>query len=135
MTNPAHRKRQPDQSDVSDRLVQLLAAGRALFGLTLLVSPLRMGWLMWGTAAGGASSRMFARGGGSRDLALGVATAVRPRRLELLWLSAACDAADCLVTVIDSRDVPRTRRIVIASGAATMALAHALLAHSARRAG
>jgi hypothetical protein len=117
------------RSDMRQQAV-VLALGRMLFGIALVVAPSRMAALTWGARSPSTAARLYARGGGVRDIALGAATAVSPTPV-LLWMSAACDGADSVVTVLDGGDVPRARRAFIAVGAGVMAAVHATLAAAA----
>lgn len=113
--------------------VLALALGRTLFGVALLLAPSRMANYMWGATSASPAARLYARGGGTRDIALGLATAASPTSPTLLWMSAACDAADSVVTALDGRDVPRARRIWITAGAGGVSLLHVALALAAQR--
>ena len=112
------------------RFVVLLAAGRILFGVGLLTAPKAMTRAMRGAPSAAATTRLYARSGGARDIVLGVAAAAAPSRRDVLWMSAACDAADTLVTVLDHRDLPRSRWLPVTSLACAPALANVVFARA-----
>ena len=112
------------------RVVVLLAAARILFGVGLLTAPGAMTRAMWGAPSAAAPTRMYARSGGARDIVLGIAAAAAPSRRDVLWMSAACDAADTVVTALDHRDVPRSRWLPVTSLACAAALANIVLARA-----
>lgn len=115
-------------------VVVALALGRTLFGVALLLAPSRMAGYMWGASSPSPAARLYARGGGTRDIALGLATVTSPTSPTLLWMGAACDAADSAVAALDGTGVPRARRIWIAAGAGGLSLLHVVLALAATRA-
>ena len=113
-------------------LATLLGVGRAAFGAALIVAPDLMSRRMFGGETTSVAGRLFARGGGLRDLVLGVGVALAPptsgARAALLGMSAACDAGDCLLVVVDTAGVPPSNRRMLVLQTGLLAIVHLGLA-------
>ena len=98
---------------MNDRTIAAgIAAGRIALGAGLLARPteLATGWVGIRDARR-AGARVFARGLGARDVAMGVGTLAAARAgrdlRPLLVAGAAVDLADGLATVADRKSLPR----------------------------
>ena len=119
-----------DFSDVRQRAL-LLARGRIVVGLVLLVLPGVAVRVLFGGGASTPASRTFARLMGARDVVLGIGavTTVKERTLDAEWVSsgAAADGVDAVAMLLTPGIPVRTRL-----GAAVSAGAAVLGVHAAR---
>jgi hypothetical protein len=92
----------------------LLARGRAVFGLVLLVAPGLAGRATLGKFAGEPAARATLRSLGIRDLLLGIGalTTLKERTMDAEWVGvgAVADAADALV-LLGSPGLPFRSRL------------------------
>ena len=105
---------------------QVLNAGRAAFGVGMVVAPGLMlrGWV--GQDANLPSVKLVARTMGVRDAAIGLGTLMALENGDSVkrWLQfgIAADAVDCAATVIAARRLPTKTAIVVAAMAAAAAV-------------
>src|SRR5262245_38960268 len=88
-------------------LAQIIAAGRAAFGIAMLVDPGRIGSAWIGPRGAERPAQVLTRSLAARDVALGAGAVVAVRRGSGAgWMAAnaACDAVD-LTSALASREV------------------------------
>jgi hypothetical protein len=109
------------------RVALILARGRAVNGLVLLVLPGVVGRLLFGKAGNVPTSRALLRLVGIRDLVLGVGaiTTLKEETMDAEWvgMGAAADAVDSVVTLITPGLGVRARLFsLVGAGAAAVGL-------------
>ena len=100
----------------------LLARGRAVNGLVMLLLPGVVGWVLFGRAGREPTARALLRLVGVRDLVLGVGaiTTLKERTMDAEWvgMGAVADAVDGLVSLATSGLTPRARVVSLIGGGA-----------------
>jgi len=100
----------------------LLARGRAVNGLVMLLVPGVVGWVLFGRAGREPAARALLRLVGVRDLVLGVGaiTTLKERTMDAEWvgMGAVADAVDGLVSLATSGLTPRARVVSLIGGGA-----------------
>jgi hypothetical protein len=100
----------------------LLARGRAVNGLVMLLLPGVVGWVLFGRAGREPAARALLRLVGVRDLVLGVGaiTTLKERTMDAEWvgMGAVADAVDGLVSLATSGLAPRARVVSLIGGGA-----------------
>jgi hypothetical protein len=112
--------------DFDHRQVALvIARGRAVNGLVLLVFPGIVGWLLFGKTGRQPATRALLRLVGIRDLVLGVGaiTTLKERTMDAEWvgMGAAADAVDGVVSLVTPGLLPRSRLVSLVGGGAAAA--------------
>jgi hypothetical protein len=100
----------------------LLARGRAVNGLVMLLVPGVVGWVLFGRAGREPAARALLRLVGVRDLVLGVGaiTTLKERTMDAEWvgMGAVADAVDGLVSLATTGLTPRARVVSLIGGGA-----------------
>lgn len=100
----------------------LLARGRAVNGLVMLLVPGVVGWVLFGRAGREPAARALLRLVGVRDLVLGVGaiTTLKERTMDAEWvgMGAVADAVDGFVSLATSGLTPRARVVSLIGGGA-----------------
>jgi hypothetical protein len=100
----------------------LLARGRAVNGLVMLLLPGVVGWVLFGRAGREPAARALLRLVGVRDLVLGVGaiTTLKERTMDAEWvgMGAVADAVDGLVSLATSGLTKRARVVSLIGGGA-----------------
>ena len=109
------------------RVALILARGRAVNGVVLLVLPGVVGWLVFGRAGREPAARALLRLVGVRDLVLGIGaiTTLKERTMDAEWvgMGAVADAVDGVVSLVSPRLGGRARLVsVVGGGAAAVGL-------------
>jgi hypothetical protein len=112
--------------DLDHRQVALvIARGRAVNGLVLLVFPGIVGWLLFGKSGRQPVARALLRLVGVRDLVLGVGaiTTLKERTMDAEWvgMGAAADAVDGIVSLVTPGLVRRSRLVSVIGGSTAAA--------------
>jgi hypothetical protein len=112
--------------DFDHRQVALvIARGRAVNGLVLLVLPGIVGWLLFGKAGRQPATRALLRLVGIRDLVLGIGaiTTLKERTMDAEWvgMGAAADAVDGVVSLVTPGLLRRSRVVALLGGIAAAA--------------
>jgi hypothetical protein len=112
--------------DFDHRQVALvIARGRAVNGLVLLVFPGIVGWLLFGKTGRQPATRALLRLVGIRDLVLGVGaiTTLKERTMDAEWvgMGAAADAVDGVVSLVTPGLLRRSRLVSLVGGGAAAA--------------
>ena len=112
--------------DFDHRQVALIIArGRAVNGLVLLVFPGIVGWLLFGNIGRQPVTRALLRRVGVRDLVLGVGaiTTLKERTMDAEWvgMGAAADAVDGVVSLVTPGLQRRSRLVALFGGSAAAA--------------
>jgi len=106
------------------RYALVLARGRAVNGLVLLVLPGIVGRLIFGTAGREPTTRALLRLVGVRDLVLGIGaiTTLKERTMDAEWvgMGAVADAVDGVVSFVTPGLAARARLVAVAGGAAAV---------------
>lgn len=104
------------------RVALIIARGRAVHGLVLLVLPSVMGWVLFGKGGRQPTTRALLRIVGIRDLVLGVGaiTTLKEKTMDAEWvgMGAVADAVDGVVCLASPGLPPRTRFAALVGGAA-----------------
>jgi hypothetical protein len=103
-----------------DRVVRVLAAARFVVGIGVVLFPCAAVRLFTGRAGDTPAARLFARGFGARDAAIGAGMLTGP---PLPWLAAAgaADAADSLAVLAGwHRLEPRHRAVALVASMTPM---------------
>lgn len=120
----------------AERLAQLLGVGRIAFGAGLVLLPNQFGHVMAGPSGDTPASRIYAGGGGVRDIVLGagILRAVGTDALPT-WvaLNGICDLGDACVTGREYERLPAATRTGLVAGAALVGVTHLALAAVLRR--
>lgn len=127
----------PDLSDERERAL-ILARGRIVTGLILLIFPGVAMRLMFGRDASSPVTRALARMMGIRDVILGVGavTSVKEKTMDAEWVGcgALADAVDGVALLIAPGIPKRARLVPLVSGAASALGMHAARAIADSRA-
>jgi len=112
--------------DFDHRQVALvIARGRAVNGLVLLVFPGIVGRLVFGKTGRQPATRALLRLVGIRDLVLGVGaiTTLKERTMDAEWvgMGAAADAVDGVVSLVTPGLLRRSRLVALVGGGAAAA--------------
>ena len=112
--------------DFDHRQVALvIARGRAVNGLVLLVFPGIVGWLLFGKTGRLPAARALLRLVGIRDLVLGIGaiTTLKERTMDAEWvgMGAAADAVDGVVSLVTPGLQRRSRLVALFGGSAAAA--------------
>jgi hypothetical protein len=115
-----------DLTSLDQRQVALiLARGRAITGLTMLLAPGLVGRVLFGRDGGAPVSKAMLRLVGVRDLALGVGaiTTLKEQTMDAEWvgMGAVCDGVD-VATLLVTPGLTKTARLgsLIAAGGAAV---------------
>jgi hypothetical protein len=104
------------------RVALIIARGRAVHGLVLLVLPGVVGRIIYGKAGNMPTSRALLRLVGIRDLVLGVGaiTTLKEETMDAEWvgMGAAADAVDGIVTLVTPGLGARARVMSLVGGGA-----------------
>jgi hypothetical protein len=118
----------PDLSDERERAL-IVARGRIVAGLILLLLPGLATRLLFGGSASLPATRALARMMGIRDLVLGVGavTSVKERTMDAEWVGcgALADAVDSVAMLVAPGVPKRARLMPLVSGAAAALGIHA----------
>jgi hypothetical protein len=112
--------------DFDHRQVALvIARGRAVNGLVMLVFPGIVGWVLFGKAGRQPVARALLRLVGVRDLVLGIGaiTTLKERTMDAEWvgMGAAADVVDGVVSLVTPGLVRRSRFVSVIGGGAAAA--------------
>ena len=104
------------------RVALILARGRAVHGLVLLVLPGVVGRIIYGKAGNVPTARALLRLVGIRDLVLGIGaiTTLKEETMDAEWvgMGAAADAVDGIVTLVTPGLGMRARLMSLVGGGA-----------------
>lgn len=107
------------------QIALVIARGRAVNGLVLLVFPGIVGWLLFGKTGRQPATRALLRLVGIRDLVLGVGaiTTLKERTMDAEWvgMGAAADAVDGVVSLVTPGLLRRSRLVALVGGSAAAA--------------
>jgi hypothetical protein len=104
------------------RVALILARGRAVNGLVMLVVPGVVGWVLFGKDGRTPTTRALLRLVGVRDLVLGVGaiTTLKEQTMDAEWvgMGAVADAVDGLVSLATPGLARRSRLVSLVGGSA-----------------
>lgn len=104
------------------RVALVLARGRAVNGLVMLVVPGVVGWVLFGKDGRSPTTRALLRLVGVRDLVLGVGaiTTLKEQTMDAEWvgMGAVADAVDGLVSLATPGLARRSRLVALVGGSA-----------------
>jgi hypothetical protein len=104
------------------RVALVLARGRAVNGLVMLVLPGVVGWVLFGKDGRSPTTRALLRLVGVRDLVLGVGaiTTLKEQTMDAEWvgMGAVADAVDGLVSLATPGLARRSRMVSLVGGSA-----------------
>ena len=104
------------------RVALVLARGRAVNGLVMLVVPGVVGWVLFGKDGRSPTTRALLRLVGVRDLVLGVGaiTTLKEQTMDAEWvgMGAVADAVDGLVSLATPGLARRSRLVSLVGGSA-----------------
>ncbi|HEV7523518.1 MAG TPA: hypothetical protein VGP92_01045 [Acidimicrobiia bacterium] len=109
------------------RVALVIARGRAVNGLVMLVLPGLVGGIVFGKAGRTPATRALLRLVGIRDLVLGIGaiTTLKEQTMDAEWvgMGAAADAVDAVVSLVTPGLAPQARLVsLLGGGAAALGL-------------